>query len=411
MAIDPEELKQRRLLRQQQRQADRRKTVVKLILAFLALLLSGVLIFIFTRPGNSQPPTETTAPTQAEGTNTTTPSDPTTVIHMAFGGNVNVTDQVIASGGNDLDFTNAILDVAHLLADADLSAVNFEGNLCDAPYGDSKSAPVTLAKALADSGVDLLQLANSYSINFGMSGLSTTIDRVRSAGMIPLGVYTDQAEKGYTLRNVGGVKIAFVSFTKGMGSTTMPTDCVNVLYTDYNTTYQDLDEERINKVLDAVAKEKPDLTVAMLHWGSAYSDTISASQEEIRDLFFEKGVDAIIGTHPHFLHKMEFNPEAGTFVAYSLGDLLGEGPEGGSEYSVVLNLEVTKDNATGETKITGFDYTPVYNVAEAEKPTRVVRIKEAMTAFENFYIDRVSQETYDAMAAALERIENRIKGE
>ncbi len=411
MAIDPEELKQRRLQRQQQRQADHRKTVVKLILAFFALLLTGVLIFVFTRPGNNPPPAETTAPTQLEGTDATTPTDPTTVIHMAFGGNVNVTDSVVAAGGNDLNYTNAFLDVAHLLADADIAAVNFEGNFCDAPYGDTKSAPVTLADALADAGVDLLQLANSYSINFGMSGLATTIDRVRSAGMEPLGVYKDQSEKGYTLRNVGGVKIAFVSFTKGMGSTTMPSDCVNVLYTDYDTTYQDLDEERINKVLDAVAKEKPDLTVALLHWGSAYSDAISTSQEEIRDLFLEKGVDAIIGTHPHFLHKMEFDPAAGTFVAYSLGDLLGEGPEGGSDYSVVLNLEITKDNTTGETKITGYDYTPIYNVVEADKPARVVRIREAMAAFEQFYIDRVSQETYNAMAAALQRIESRIKGE
>ena len=410
MALDPEELKKRRLERQQQRQADRRKLVVKLILAAFALLLVGVLLFVFIRPGEEQPPAETTLPTQ-EGTTATTPTDPTTVIPMAFTGNLNVTDDVVAAGGNDLDYTNAILDVSHLLADADISAVNFEGDLCDAPYGDTKSAPVTLAKALANAGVDLLQLANSYPINSGMAGLATTIDRVRSVGMEPVGVYKDTSEKGYTLRNVGGVKVAFVAFTKGMSNTTMLSDCVNVLYKDYDSTYRDLDTEGISAVLDAVAKEKPDLTVALLHWGGAYSDIVSDSQTEVRDLFFEHGVDAIIGTHPHHLHKMEFDPAVGTFVAYSLGDFLGEGPEGGSEYSVVLNLEITKDNATGETKITGYDYTPIYNVVEEGKPTRVVRIKEAMAAFENFYIDRVSQETYDAMKNALVRIEARIKGE
>lgn len=418
MAIDPEELKQKRLQRQQQRENDRRKLIVKLILAGFALLLAGVLIFVFTRPKKTEDPTETTAVTQPAVTDTTEAAPSDTVIHFAVAGDLNVTDNVIAAGGDDFDYTNAFLDVAHLLADADISAVNFEGNFCDAPYGSTGSAPVSLAQALADAGVDMLQLANSYPINFGMSGLATTIDRVRSAGMEPLGVYASQEEaknaKGYTLRNVGGVKIAFVAFTKGMDGLALPAgneDCVNILYKDYSTTYQELDVERVSGVLDAVAKEKPDLTIALLHWGSQFNDTISATQEEVRDLFLEKGVDAIIGTHSHYLHKMEYDPEAGTFVAYSLGDFFGDAPKSGSEYSVVLDLEITKSAETGETKITGYDYTPIFTVAEEEKPLRVMRIKETMSAFENFYIDRVSQATYDAMANALQRIDARLKGE
>ncbi len=418
MAIDPEELKQKRLQRQQQRENDRRKLIVKLILAGFALLLAGVLIFVFTRPKKTEDPTETTAVTQPAATDTTEAAPSDTVIHFAVAGDLNVTDNVIAAGGDDFDYTNAFLDVAHLLADADISAVNFEGNFCDAPYGSTGSAPVSLAQALADAGVDMLQLANSYPINFGMSGLATTIDRVRSAGMEPLGVYASQEEaknaKGYTLRNVGGVKIAFVAFTKGMDGLALPAgneDCVNILYKDYSTTYQELDVERVSGVLDAVAKEKPDLTIALLHWGSQFNDTISATQEEVRDLFLEKGVDAIIGTHSHYLHKMEYDPEAGTFVAYSLGDFFGDAPKSGSEYSVVLDLEITKSAETGETKITGYDYTPIFTVAEEEKPLRVMRIKETMSAFENFYIDRVSQATYDAMANALQRIDARLKGE
>ena len=49
-------------------------------------------------------------------------------------------------------------------------------------------------------------------------------------------------------------------------------------------------------------------------------------------------------------------------------------------------------------------------MAEPEKPLKVLRIREAMKAYEDGYIDRVSQETYDAMAYALERIEARING-
>ena len=186
--------------------------------------------------------------------------------------------------------------------------------------------------------------------------------------------------------------------------------CVNLLYTDYSTDYQKVDTEGITKILDAAAKEKPDVTVALVHWGSEFNNTISESQEQIRKLMQEKGVDAIIGTHSHYVQKMEFDPTAGTFIAYSLGDFFGDAQKAGSEYSVVLELEITKDNVTGETKITGYDYVPIFTVAEKEKPLRVVRIHEAMKAYEDGFIDSVSKETYDAMAYALERIEARIAG-
>ena len=286
-----------------------------------------------------------------------------------------------------------------------------------ATYGStSRSAPQTLAEALSRAGVDLVQLANSYAINQGISGLQATIQGVKDAGMEPLGVYADEraykAGKGYTIREVDGVKIAFVAFTKGMDGMTLPKGsehCVNVLYTDYDSTYQSLDKSTINKVLDAVEAEKPDLTVAMLHWGSEYNDTVSSSQKSIVSLLQERGVDAIIGTHPHYVQQMTYDPETGNFVAYSLGDLLGDGQRSGTEYSVILKLEITK-SAEG-TKITGYSYTPICTVAERGSALRSVRIKEAMLAYESNYVERVQDTTYEAMTYALTRIDARIKGE
>ncbi len=423
--IDPEEFKQRRLQRQQQRQQQKRKLIVKLILAAIFLVVCGVIIFVLARPttqGDPQQtqPSETQTATQEQTlpSETTAAENQNTVIHFAAVGDMNITDNVVASGGGEGDYSLPFLDIAHLLSGADIAAMNFEGNLCDAPYGNTKSAPQALAKAIADMGVDMLQLANSYSIHFGMHGLSTTINAVHSAGMQPLGVYASQAEfkesKGYTIRNVQGIKIAFVAFTKGMNGLALPAgneNCVNLLYTDYASTYQKINTEGITAILEAAQKEKPDITVAMLHWGSEYNDTISDSQETIKNLMLENGVDIILGTHSHYLHKMEFNPENGTFVAYSLGDFFGDAQHSGSEYSVVLDLEITKDTETGETRVTDFSYTPIFTVAEKDKPLKVVRIAQAMQAFDSGYIDRVSQQTYDDMAYALQRIEARIQGE
>ena len=309
------------------------------------------------------------------------------------------------------------MDVAHLLADANVTTINLEGNLCGEPYGQDRSAPQAMATALANAGVDMVQLANSYSIYKGMQGLSQTINSVRVAGMEPLGVYANAQEanqkKGYTIRWVQGVKIAFVAFTKGMDGMALPAGnegCVNILYTDYSTDYRSVDTAGITKVLKAAEKEKPDITIALVHCGSEFNDTISDSQKKICKLMQDNGVDAIIGTHSHYVQKMEFDQEKGTFIAYSLGDFFGDASRSGSEYSVLLDLEITKNNTTGATKITNFSYTPIFTVHEEGKIWKVVRIAEAMKAYENGYIDSVSEKTYSDMAYALTRIEARIKG-
>lgn len=427
MAIDPEELKRRRAQREQQRKAQQRSMMIKLIFAAAVLIACGVLIFFVTRsqaPGGEDTTgaaVQTPPVTQdtAESTQTAPPAtEPTTVIHLAAAGDLNINDAVVASGGSDYDYTQAFLDVAHLLADADICTLNFEGNLCGSPYGSSKSAPQSMMQALANAGVDLIQLANSYSIYKGTSGLVSTIAGVRAAGMEPLGVYASQAEfhagKGYTICQVQGIKIAFVAFTKGMDGLALPAgseSCVNVLYTDYASTYQTVDTAGISAVLDAAAKENPDITVALLHWGSEFNNTISSTQESICELMLEKGVDAIIGTHPHYVQQMVFDEENGTFVAYSLGDFFSDAQRAGSEYSVLLDLEITRDNNTGVTRITNYSYTPLFTVAEEDSPLRILRIHEAMAAYENSYIDRVCAETYDAMKYALQRIDARIAGE
>ena len=114
-------------------------------------------------------------------------------------------------------------------------------------------------------------------------------------------------------------------------------------------------------------------------------------------------MDVILGTHPHSVQKMEHDPATGNFVAWSLGDFYG-----GTNYSVLLDLEITQDGLTGDTKVTGFDYVPIYLEENEDGQMRILRIKEAMSGYENRYLDRVSEKTYNAMKTALERIESRV---
>lgn len=389
--------------RRRPRREKKRKNILLPIL--LAVVCVGAVLFFATRGGDKEP----TEPVVIDKT----------VVHLAFGGDLNITDDVVAAAGTDGDFREAFMDVVHLLSDADLAALNLEGTFSGGPYGsESGSAPANLALALKKAGVDLVQLANSCAIRGGIGGLVSTIDTVKYAGLEPLGAYKNGEEakksQGFTLMEVNGVKIAYVAFTKGMDGMTLPAgseDCVNLLYKDYDSTYQKVNEDGISRIMEKVNGAKPDLVVAMLHWGSEFNDTISATQEKICALLLEKGADVLIGTHPHYVQKMVFDKEKGTFVAYSLGDFFGDATRAGSEYSVILDLEVTKNNDTGETKVTGFDYTPIFTVRQEGRSLRVMRIKETMAAYESYYMDSVPESVYNAMAYALKRIEARIKGE
>lgn len=342
-----------------------------------------------------------------------------TVIHFVAGGDVNVTDKVVSSGVSEggYDYSDVLLDVVPVLSGADLTALNFEGNLYGEPYGtQNRSAPAELITALKNSGVDLLQTANSKSLTNGLRGLTATIGSIRQAGMQNLGTFSDNAEferyQGYLIREVNGIRIALVAFTKGMDGSALPAGSetsVNLLYTDYYSSYSKINTEGITSVLQAVEKESPDITIAMLHWGGEYNDIISSTQTKIIKLMQEKGVDAIIGTHPHYVQQMGFDKDTGIFVAYSLGDFLGDGETAGTNYSVLLDLEITKDSKTGKTKITDYSYTPIY-LQEEESGLRLLRIPEAMAAYESNYIDCVSPEVYESMKSALSRIKARVSG-
>ena len=387
------------------RRRPRRTKKRKVLLPILIAVICVVAVVFFAARGGENTPTEPVITDK-------------TVVHLAFGGDLNITDDVVEAAGSDGSFQDAFMDVLPLLSNADMAILNLEGTFSGGPYGsDSKSAPANLAMALKKAGVDMVQLANSCAIRGGIGGLVSTIDTVKYAGLEPLGVYRNEEEakekQGFTLMEVKGVKIAFVAFTKGLDGMTLPSgseSCVNLLYKDYDSTYQKVDEDGISRIMENVNAAKPDLVVAMLHWGSEFNDTISSTQEQICKLLQEKGADVLIGTHPHYVQKMVFDKQKGTFVAYSLGDFFGDATRAGSEYSVILDLEITKNNDTGETKVTGFDYTPIFTVRQEFRYLRVMRIEETMAAYENQYMDAVPENVYNAMAYALKRIEARING-
>ena len=433
MAPHDDEMNKRRQRREEMRQkqqAEQKRLKTALIIAGILLVVCavGLLAIIRDTGALDSPETETAAAVKATEAPETKPQtwaeqNSTTKIHIRAAGDLNITDSVVKSGltSSGYDFTRSFIDVAPLLSEADLTLLNLEGNLVGEPYGTERtSAPNDLLKSLRNAGVDLIQMANSCAINNGLIGLKSTLNAIHNAGMEPIGAYATQEDfnraKGYTICEAQGIKIAFVAFTKGMNGMGLPAGsegCVNLLYTDYDSEYKKMDTDGITKILKNVAAEKPDITIALLHWGSEGTDSHSDTQERIVSLMKKQGVDVIIGTHPHRLHKIEFDQAAGTLVAYSLGDFFGDASAGGSNYSIILDIEITRDNHAGITRVTNYSYTPIYTLKEsdcADGDRRVVRIYQAMQAYDSNFVDSITKACYDDMSYSLGRITERIKG-
>lgn len=423
--MDNRDLLERRRRRQAEKAArDAKKKQLRRLIAMGAgvtalIVLLCVLIGALgkqTKPAEAPQPEASTQPTQAPNSETT--------ITIAFGGDLNVTDKTVASGAvnGGYDYADIFTDVLPALAGADATVLNFEGNLCTGAFGSKNAnAPMELANALSAAGVDMVQMANSYSIRNGLLGLEESLKNIRKAGLEPLGAYESNEKfaesKGFTLRSIHGVKVAFVAFTKGMDSLGLPEneqDRVNLLYEDYSSTYQKVDKAGISAVLDAANAAKPDVVIALLHWGSEFNNQVSGTQTEIVKLMQEKGVDAIIGTHSHYVQQVQYDEQTGALVAYSLGDFFGDADKKGTEYSMILELEITKNNITGHTKITEYDYTPIYTVTPENSDsgsTRILRIREAIAAYEANSIGKVSDATYQSMKSALAKIQAKAEPE
>ena len=386
---DEEVLEQRRLKRLEMKRKHKIKQRIVFGAAALILILAVVLI-VRGCTAEKEPPEQevvTPPPTEPEEPEPVEPDKTATL--AAVGDIMMYQDQIDAAQQEDstYNFADCFSAIKAYTSSADLTVGNLELNLCGTtPYsGNPRTAPYfnapdILAQNLADIGFDILQTANTYSIMNGINGLTSTMNILNAAGIEAVGTHLRDpgTTGGYVIREINGIKIAFIAFTKGLNNMTLPLNseyCVDLLYTDYNSDYSIVDTTGIMNRLDAAKAESPDIIVAMLHWGAEYDTTISSTQEDITDLLLKNGVDVILGSHSHIVSKMEMvdvetveGEKKQCFVAYSLGNFISYMPDKANAMeSVILNLEFTKSSETGETTISNVSYTPLYILDQGEE--------------------------------------------
>lgn len=378
----------------------------------MIVILTAILIFALVQnqkagQGSDAQIVETRPPYGAQDGDTIT---------IAAAGDLIISQEILNSAfqpNGNYDFSEIFLSVAPLLSDADLTVANLETTIAATPDGENHLAPPSLLTALSDAGVDLLQTANTNSIYNGLSGLTDTIAAVESAGMEAVGTFASREDfkksGGFTLLDCKGFRVAFVAFTKGLGNLKVPEGaeyCVNLLYKDYNTTYQEVDTEGIQAVLENVSRARPDITIALLHWGSEYDTQVSSTQKQIQNLLFEHGVDAILGSHSHLTDQVVTRD--GRLTAYSLGNFMASDDARNTEHSLVLKLKFRMDG--DKAVLEGYTYEPVYLAGSDETGDgfRILDTNKTIDLYLSDYVDRVSQELYEALLASREKVDELI---
>ena len=173
--------------------------------------------------------------------------------------------------------------------------------------------PAALDVARA-AGVDVANLANNHSGDFGVEALLDSVEQVRAAGIAPVGVGFDEAAAVEpAIFDLAGWRIAVVGFG---GVVPAPGWIAS---TDHPG-MADGDDLLLMAAAVAAAAERADLVIAVVHWGVELDTTPRPDDVRRADAMVAAGADMVFGHHPHRLQSLDWR--AGSPVAWSLGNFV-----------------------------------------------------------------------------------------
>ena len=231
---------------------------------------------------------------------------------------------------------------APLLRGSDLAFANLEGTFSvggTSKCGSSAAgcyafqAPPSFARALRAAGIDLVNLANNHSYDFGETGAAQTRAALAAAGVRWTGLPGQ-----VTLARAGGVRVAFVGFAPYPWAASL----------------LDLPAaQELVRRADAAA----DVVVVAIHAGAEGSDAIHVphgaetylgeprgDSRAFARAVIDAGADLVVGSGPHVVRGVEVY--RGRLVAYSLGNFAGYhnfSLASAQALSAVLSVTVDRD--------------------------------------------------------------------
>jgi hypothetical protein len=210
--------------------------------------------------------------------------------------------------------------VADVLRGADIAAVNLEGTLGQggpakcAPHASPTcfafQAPAANAVALADPGVDIVNVANNHAFDYGATGAAQTGLALRHWGV------SDAGRRGeITYLDLPRARVAALGFAAYAWASPI----------------RDLGAVR---ALVSAAARHANVVVVFMHAGAegaGQAHTPNRDEQAFGELrgnprafahaAVDAGADLVLGSGPHVLRGVEL--DRGRLIAYSLGNLAG----------------------------------------------------------------------------------------
>jgi hypothetical protein len=239
-------------------------------------------------------------------------------------------DAAIDAHGGDLRYPFS--GVLALLEDDDLTIANLEGTLTTASDPDGEvpfhfRGKPAYAAILREGSVEVANLANNHSHDFGGRGYQDTLKALRAAGV---------GATGYGLvdtRTIKGVEIHNLGFTGG-------------------------DPVLLGRVRAAVAARKTagNLVIVSFHWGLEGVHQVIDVQRALGRAAIDAGADLILGTHPHVIQGIE--TYRGRRIVYSLGNFVFGGNVNPTDKEAII-YRASFTAADGRTAPSGEEIVPV----------------------------------------------------
>ncbi len=262
--------------------------------------------------------TLTTLPSvTTSSTSTTTTLPPRERLVVSATGDVNLDPSYIPSLA-ERGYTYPWEGLQDIFHHDDLSIVNLECAVSDLGSPEPKQftfrCDTDALAPMRDAGVDVANLGNNHSGDYGPEALVDSLTQVEAAGIAPVGVGADAKEAHQpAVFEINGWTVAVLGFG---GVVPAPV----WIATDDRPGMADGDTIETMVAAVQAADEIADLVLVTIHWGVELDTTPRPEDRERAEAMIAAGADAIFGHHAHRLQPLEIVD--GVPVAWGLGNFV-----------------------------------------------------------------------------------------
>lgn len=249
---------------------------------------------------------------------------------------------------NGYDFTPMLKYTKEIIKDYDLAYYNQETILGGVELGLSTyplfNSPYEVGDAFLDAGFNITSLSTNHTIDKGEKGVlnSRKYWNTKKDQILATGSYSSFEERDEVIINeIEGITYGVLSYTTYTNGLIVPKGkeyLVNVY-----------SEELVKEQVEAY-RDKVDLLIVTMHWGTEYMTYPTNTQKEMAKYLASLDVDLVIGTHPHVIEPIEYIDD--TLVVYSLGNFISSQIGVERLTGLLLTLDITKEEYHGKTTIT-----------------------------------------------------------